>query len=385
MNIPLLVPSMPSAQDLLPWLEKIDHNRWYTNYGPLNAQFERELARHIPCAGELALTTVSNCTLGLELALTELGLAPGARVLIPAITFVATGTAVLRAGFVPVLADVDQDTWIMTPDIARRALASTPFDAVMPVSTFGLAQDVAAWDEFSLQTGLPVVIDAAGAMGNQGVGQRTTVVFSLHATKSLGCGEGGVVASQDAALIGRIRRATNFGIDLESPIGESHGGTNAKLSEYHAAVGLAALPLWQSATKARSELYGHYREEIVRRRLAVTLQVSGDMKVRTLFIVRMDGCGDISRVVAHLGASGIGARRWYCPPLHHHSVFSACPVAGSLTVSERLGCELIGLPFYPGLGEAEVTAVVGHLVESLSDSPCVTAVPVCPGTSSELG
>ena len=220
MNIPLLVPSMPTAQELLPWLEKIDHNRWYTNYGPLNAQFERELARIIPCAGELALTTVSNCTVGLELALTELGLAPGARVLIPAITFVATGTSVLRAGFVPVLADVDPDTWLMTPDIARRALAQGPLDAVMPVSTFGLAQDVAARDEFSDQTGLPVVIDAAGAMGNQGVGRRTTVVFSLHATKSLGCGEGGVVASRDAGLIGRIRRATNFGIDLESPIGE---------------------------------------------------------------------------------------------------------------------------------------------------------------------
>lgn len=366
MNIPLLVPCMPSAQDLLPWLQKIDENRWYTNFGPLNAEFERELSKHIPCEGELALTTVCNCTVGLELALTELDLPPGARVLIPAITFVATGTAVLRAGFVPVLADVDPDTWLLTPDIARRALEGCSLDAVMPVSTFGLAQDVAGWDEFSRQTGLPVVIDAAGAMGNQAVGERTTVVFSLHATKSLGCGEGGVVASRDAVLIERIRRATNFGIDLESPFGEAHGGTNAKLSEYHAAVGLAALSQWEHSVAQRNELFERYREEIIRRGLPVKLQASGEMRVRTLLIVRMCGCADIARVLATLKTAGIGARRWYCPPLSQHRAFAGCPVAGPLAVSGRLGCELLGLPFYPGLEDRQVLTVMDGLAKALA-------------------
>ena len=116
---------------------------------------------------------------------------PRARVLIPAITFVATAAAVVRAGYEPVLSDVDERTWLLTPEIARRAIAKIPVDAVMPVSTYGCLQDTGAWDDFSRATGVPVVIDAAGAFGNQQAGERSTLVFSLHATKVLSGAEGG--------------------------------------------------------------------------------------------------------------------------------------------------------------------------------------------------
>lgn len=370
MNIPLLIPSMPTADEMLPWLRKIDANRWYTNYGPLNAEFERELLAHLG-NGEGAmdgveLTTVANCTVGLELALSELGLAPGARVLIPAITFVATGTAVLRAGFAPVIADVDPQSWLLTPEIALQALKTGPLDAVMPVSTFGLAQNAAAWDAFTSFTGVPVVIDAAGAFGNQGVGRTTSAVFSLHATKSLGAGEGGFVASPLPDYIRRIRSATNFGIDLSSPIGNACGGTNAKLSEYHAAVGLAALPRWEREWAVRAALHALYRERIAQSGLTVCYQSGGEGQLHTLFIVRLTGCPDIGAVVAALAGRGIGSRRWYCPPLTHHEAFLKCAVAGPLTASEQLGCQLLGLPFYPGLGEAEVAEVVDGLAASLN-------------------
>ena len=91
-----------------------------------------------------------------ELALSALGLSPGARVLIPALTFVATATAVLRAGLRPVVADVDAESWLLTPRIAERALAAVRCDCVMPVTTFGCAQDAAAWDDFSERTSLPI-------------------------------------------------------------------------------------------------------------------------------------------------------------------------------------------------------------------------------------
>lgn len=361
MKIPLLIPSMPTADELLPWLRKMDENRWYTNYGPLNALFERELLARLDPDDGVELTTVVNCTLGLELALSELGLAPGARVLIPAITFVATGTAVLRADFAPVIADVDPESWLLTPEIARAALKTGPFEAVMPVSTFGLAQDAGAWDAFTRDTGVPVVIDAAGAFGNQCVGRTTSAVFSLHATKSLGAGEGGFVASRSKDFIRRIRRATNFGIDLASPIGNACGGTNAKLSEYHAAVGLAALPRWDREWGSRAALHALYQERIAHSGLAVGYQSGWEGQLRTLFIVRLADCPDIGAVVAALADRGIGSRRWYCPPLTHHEAFRQCAVAGPLAASEQLGCQLLGLPFYPGLGEAEVTAAVDAL------------------------
>src|SRR5689334_13977749 len=101
-RIPLLVPDMPSADELLPYLRRIDASRWYTNFGPLVDELERELRESLGEASQAALTTVANCTLGLELALAASGLAPGARVLLPALTFVATGMAVRRAGYTPV-------------------------------------------------------------------------------------------------------------------------------------------------------------------------------------------------------------------------------------------------------------------------------------------
>ena len=372
MKIPLLIPSMPTAEEVLPWLRKIDENRWYTNYGPLNAEFEQELRMRI--GGEdLALTTVANCTVGLELALTESGLTPGARVLIPAITFVATGTAVLRAGFTPVIADVDPHSWLLTPEIARRALQAGPLAAIMPVSTFGQAQDVDAWDAFTKETGIPVIIDAAGAFGNQQVGKTTSAVFSLHATKSLGAGEGGIIASKSAAYIHRIRNATNFGIDLTSPIGNSLGGTNAKLSEYHAAVGLAALPRWERNKSVRSELRALYLKFMEQSGIDVQFQSGMENQHHTLFIVRLPGGVDIGQIVTALSERGIGSRRWYCPPLTHHTAFLKCDVAGPLTNSEQLGCSLLGLPFYPGLGEKEAAAVVEGLkaavFQTLSRNP----------------
>lgn len=372
MRIPLLVPAMPTAEEVLPWLKKIDANRWYTNYGPLNATFEQELLARLDASEGIALTTVANCTVGLELILSELGLSPGARVLIPAITFVATGTAVLRAGFVPVIADVDEHSWLLTPEIALRALEHGPLAAVMPVATFGRAQDVDAWDAFTRSTGVPVVIDAAGAFGNQGVGQTTSAVYSLHATKSLGAGEGGFIASRSKELIQRIRQATNFGIDLGSPIGNACGGTNAKLSEYHAAVGLAALPGWERSKAVRAGLRRLYLAELGDLPpKKVQYQVCPEDQLHTLFILRLSGCPDIDRVMAVLRARGIGSRRWYCPPLTHHTAFSACPVAGVLTTSEQLGCQLLGLPFYPGLSRAEQIDVVDGLAEALGSCQCI--------------
>jgi dTDP-4-amino-4,6-dideoxygalactose transaminase len=365
--IPLLIPDMPTAEQLLPWLQKIDQNRWYTNYGPLNAEFERQLLAILDDTGEVALTTVANCTLGLEIVLAQLGLAPGSQVLIPAITFVATGSAVCRANFVPLLADVDSDSWLLTPEIARKAFSERPFSAIMPVSTFGAKHDIDAWDLFTRDTGVPVVFDAASAFGNQSVGQSSCLVFSLHATKSLGVGEGGIVASRDLGFIEGIRRATNFGIDLASPIGNAlSSGTNAKLSEYHAAVGLAALPLWQDSIKPRAALHRRYRQEL-RAVLgaSVCFQDADDERVHSLFVIRLPGCRDMQKVVQDLASQSIGARRWYCPPLSHHTAFQACPRVNDLPHSQQLGMELIGLPFYPSLGDEQVRRVVSALHETL--------------------
>lgn len=366
-RLPLLLPSMPSADALLPFLRRIDANRQYTNFGPLCLEFEAWLAQRLPARdGGWSVTTMANATLALELALQAMDLAPGARVLLPAITFVASATAVLRRGLVPVIADVDDGAWLLTPAIATAALdGGIAFDAVMPVATFGAAQDAAAWDDFARRTGLPVLVDAAGAFGNQSPGERIDVVYSFHATKAFGAGEGGAIVSASAARVERARRLANFGIDTR--VGELvDTGTNAKMSEYHCAVALAAAASWDETARARRALHAAY-DALIRRELPqVRLQRKDPATVNSLMTVRLP-C-DAAPVAAALEAAGIGTRRWYCPPLHRHPALAGQPVAGDLPVATQLGSRLLGLPFYLGLDENRRARVVATLATALRDA-----------------
>lgn len=370
-RIPLLLPSMPSADALLPFLRRIDDNRQYTNFGPLCLEFETWLAQRAPARdGGWAVTTTANATLALELALQACDLAPGARVLLPAITFVASATAVLRRGLVPVIADVDADSWLLTPAIADAVLArGVAFDAVMPVATFGAAQDMAAWDDFVRRTGLPVLVDAAGAFGNQVPGERADVVYSFHATKAFGAGEGGAIVSASASRVERARRLSNFGIDTR--VGELvDTGTNAKMSEYHCAVALAAAATWDDTARARRALHASYAALLQLELPQVALQRKDPATVNSLLTVRLP-C-DAAPVAASLDAAGIGTRRWYCPPLHRHPALAGQPVAGDLPVAGQLGDRLLGLPFFLGLDQDRMARVVASLAAALREAECST-------------
>ena len=361
-RIPLLVPDMPTADDLLPYLRRIDAARWYSNFGPLCRELEDALRSRFQVRNDAAvqLTSVSNCTLGLELALQALDLAPGGRVLVPALTFVATATAIARAGLVPVICDVDPDNWMLTPRIAAEALAACDAAAAMPVATFGCPQDGAAWDAFTRETGCPVVIDAAAAFGNQWHVGRTPAVFSLHATKSFASGEGGIVVSRDAYFVERIRQLSNFGINLDRdapiPVGSvDRPGTNAKLSEYHAAIGLANLGRWDSLSRARIRLFRRYREALEGLpALAPRWQRAPDDMTRTLMCFRTGDAGLREAIELACADRQIDTRRWYLPPLHRHPGFVNLPRMKNLEVAEAIADDLIGLPFHSQLDDAAI-------------------------------
>ncbi|MBL8378169.1 MAG: DegT/DnrJ/EryC1/StrS family aminotransferase [Burkholderiales bacterium] len=366
MRVELLVPDMPTAAELLPWLERIDANRWYTNFGPLAGELEARLREELQAAGEkpLFVTSVSNATAGLELTLAALGVKPGARVLVPALTFVASATAIVRAGCEPVVADIDAGNWTLTPAIAQAACARTRVDAVLTVSTFGVPHEVAAWDDFSARTSIPALIDAAGAWGNQRCNGRTPVVFSLHATKSLGAGEGGLIASTDSAIVSGVRRATNFGINLDAsaptPFGQvAQPGTNAKLSEYHAAVGLANLARWNERATRRRALMAEMRTRLAALPGLVPAWQQGDTSlVRTLLSFGVASGSLRDAIEEACALAGIATRRWYLPTLDRHPAFVTCERAGELPVATRLCETLIGLPFHLHLASADKDAVI---------------------------
>jgi dTDP-4-amino-4,6-dideoxygalactose transaminase len=371
--LPLLVPDMPSPQAMLPWLERMHQSRHYSNFGPLVRDLEAVFAHQLAVPAE-QLTTVANATLGLELVLQALDLSPGSHVLLPALTFVATATAVVRAGHVPVLADVDAQTWMLTPEIARAACAATRVDAVLPVATFGMPHDMCAWAEFGADTSLPVVIDAAAAYGNQWMkdGCEGTLVFSLHTTKSLPAGEGGLVVSTRAGLAARVRQLSNFGINLDPRAGLPLGtladvGTNAKMSEYHAAVALASMETWAQHAQQRRELHGRFRAaldaaapECLRwQDQSPTAKVP---PIPTLLCTRVAGLRQRAALERACAAARIMTRRWYQPLLGAMGTLAPHAVVLPAPNARALSQELLGLPFFWGMTEEQQ----GRVVETVS-------------------
>ena len=192
--------------------------------------------------------------------------------LVPAYTFPATANAVVRAGHVPVLSDICPQRWTLTPAIARDALARERFDALLPVAVFGVAILVEAWDAFNARTGVPVIVDAAAALGAMEGARRVVVAYSLHATKPLGIGEGDVIATTDAAFAARVRKMINHGFEA----GEvTTAGTNARLCEYASAIGLAQLARWPRILARRRVIWNRYRERLAGV-AAVSLQEGAD-------------------------------------------------------------------------------------------------------------
>lgn len=366
-SIPLMRPLLPDAQALLPYLRRIDERRHYTNFGPLVEELREHLER---AQGQLDGQAVhgvltGNATQGLELALGLMDLPPGSRVVIPALTFPATATAIQRCGHIPVAADVDAHTWLLTPAQLPDQPRRHGIAAVMPVSAFGMPQDAQAWSQWSARTGVPVLIDAAAAFGAQKTASGVMAVFSLHATKVLSSGEGGLVLTRDLKQAQRLRAMTNFGIGLAHPSLAS----NAKMSEYHAAIGLAHLAMWPEQVISRRRVLHRYHHKLMSAagRL-LTLQQDTGLHAPSVLPVRMASGGLRDQLEQRCNAHGVQTRRWYQPLIHQHPALGSVDRLDSLAVAQSLANTLLGLPFFPDLGDDQMDRVLDLVLNLPSSS-----------------
>ena len=366
--IALLVPEVPNADALLPWLRKIDAARHYTNFGPL----EQELAGRIAgLANAPHAVTTCNATAAITLWLWERIGAVGARIAVPATTFVGTAQAVLASGNVPLILDIDPATWQLSPHAVCQAASDHHVAAVIPVCAFGGVCELAPWKAFSATTEIPVLIDAAAALGAQTCAPNIDVAYSLHTTKVLPAGEGGAVASHDAALVERLRCRSNFGIS-SSGSGESIlPGTNAKMSEYHAAIALAALEHWQTRQSRRRAVMRACLDALQEKcgdAIIPAPHLSGDKFTGALpqLPILLPAGVDLPRVIARMAAANIQTRRWYYPPLHRHKVFARHPRAEELPIAEALAARLLGLPFHPFLRPQDIERIATTLAAALN-------------------
>lgn len=358
-EIPLMRPRLPSALELLPYLQRIDSRRWYTNFGPLHEELLQALISRQAGRERAAVhgCLVASATAGLELALAALDLPAGSRVGVPAFSFPATATAVHRCGHQPVAADVDADTWLLRPQtLAPRQAREAGLAAVMPVAVFGMPQDARGWSAWSAETGLPVIIDAAAAWDAQDTAEGVDAVFSLHATKPLSSGEGGLVLSRNGERIRRLQHMSNFGIGYGRPTVAG----NAKLSEYHAAVGLAHLSLWPAQVRERRLVRDRYRQGLEAcEAQGLRWQADTGLAAPSVLCVRLRDARQRDACENALAAAGVQTRRWYQPLLPRQPMLGTLDCLGPLPEATALSEQLLGLPFFIDLAPEDVDAVVG--------------------------
>jgi len=360
-KIPVARPRLPRLGALAAYIERIDDARWYSNFGPLCEAFEARLAARFGL-DPANVCTISNATLGLELALKSAGAKPGTLCLVPSWTFAASVHAVLEAGLQPCLMDVDA-SGVITPALVRRALAMAPAEvgAIMPVAVCGQPIDPQVWEDFSLETGIPVVLDTAPGFDTVRASSLLAVV-SLHATKVLGIGEGGFVVSKDRDLIRAFRLRANFG--FQGSREALTPATNGKISEYAAAIGLAGLDEWEARRVAFQAVAMRYRDNL-RDVPGVSLPPGwGERWVSTTCVVTLEDPAAAAPLLDRLHAARVETRAWWGRGMHTHRAFADLPRL-ALPMTERLADTVLGLPFYIDMGPEEVDRVCGALRKEL--------------------
>lgn len=358
-RVPVARPRLPIAEEILPYLRRIDEARWYSNGGPLITELEERLARHYGDAGT-AVATVANATIGLSLALFACDLPPRSLCMVPAWTFAASAHAIEFAGLIPWIVDVEEKSWALQPEMARSFLREAPGKvcAVMPVAPFGARLDFAAWEKFREETGVAVVIDAAASFDTICATSLPAVV-SLHATKLLGAGEGGFVVTKDAHFAQQVQQRANFGFwnSREAKM----QSLNGKLSEYSAAVALAALDQWPETRGGFARVADAYRENLAKQDCFHLQAGLGENWVSSTVVVSTPpGMAD---AISHsLGERRIGSRRWWGGGLHRHRAFAHCP-RHPTPVTERLAESTIGLPCWVDLPDGSIVEICAALAE----------------------
>lgn len=362
----VLRPRLPTADELLPYLRRIDAARIYSNFGPLALELEGRLGRHfaLPAGGVVSAGTGTAALVGSILACAGRARPDRPLALMPSYTFVATAVAAQECGYEPHLADVDADTWLLDP----CKLAGHPnldrIGVVMPVATYGRPVAQAEWMQFRELTGIPVVID--GAASFETIAEDPSrflgpipVAISLHATKSLGTGEGGCVATNDIGLATLIGQALNFGFHFSRD--SCAPSTNGKMSEFHAAVGLADLSGWELKRRAFRRVAERYRSGLTQAGLGAQLHCAPDI-CSSYVLFHCRDPGQSARLQEALKRHGIEFRLWYGLGLQHQPYFSRSE-ADSMPVTDALAPCLLGLPMALDLPDAVIDRVVQAVID----------------------
>jgi dTDP-4-amino-4,6-dideoxygalactose transaminase len=383
-------PDLPPLEDFLPYLQQIWDSRVLSNGGPFHQRFERALCEHL---GVPQVSLFTNATLALVSALQALRIS--GEVITTPYSFVATAHALMWNGIRPVFVDIDPQT--LNLDAAQVEAAITPqTTAIMPIHCYGTPCDVDALQRIADNYDLKILYDAAHAFGVQRIEQgvaRSVLnhgdlsVLSFHATKVFNTFEGGAIISPDARTKQRIDHLKNFGFVDETTVVAT--GINGKMSEFNAALGLLQLQRVDAAIRRRGEIDALYRALLADLPgLRLLAHAPATTPNHSYFAVLIEDTFGTSRddVYRALRERDIHARRYFYPLISDFPMYRGLPSAAPerLPVARRIASQVLCLPIFPAMEDADVQRVVDVLREQSLRGRAARPAMALPAVSSAL-
>lgn len=377
-RVPFLRPQLPPLHEVARYYDLAEQARYYSNGGPCERLLRGRLSDYLggpPGAGGPHAIPVNNATSGIMIALRALtdlsGTSRRPLVVTPSYTFAATAGAIAVLGFRPLFVDVDPDGWQLDGDALARLLDErhSEIAAVLGTHTFGVPPAGGLeqrWADDCRRHSVPLVVDAAAAFGAQDAdGVRTGTgdvpyVFSFHATKPFGIGEGGMISTRDAELARHCDAIRQFGFVGGSRVAELQG-INAKMDELHAAVALTVLDNYAEILQARRGIAEYYRSHL--EPAGFRFQVGAAGGTWQAGYVQVPDAATRDELLTAGAAEGVDVKAYYDRPLHLHPAFADAERYGDLPVTTQLAGGALALPMANDLSEGDRQRVVEFVLD----------------------
>ena len=355
--IPVTKAYLPNKEKYNAYVDRIYKSGWLTNNGPLLRELEERLQDHL---GVKHLILVANGSLALQLAYKVLELK--GEVITTPFSFVATTSTLAWEGLKPVFADIDPETFNLNP-ANIESLITDQTSAIVPVHVFGNPCEVEEIQEIADKHNLKVIYDAAHAFGSQYKGQSVLnygdiSTLSFHATKLFHTIEGGALITNDDEVAKKIRLLINFGI--AGPTVIESVGTNAKMNEFEAAMGLCVLDEIELIKTQRSKVWQKYQENFPP---LLTFQKWNEKSRNNCAYapVLFESEAQLLEVEAKLKDNDILPRRYFYPSL---DTLDYLYTDQTCLVSRDIASRILCLPTYPGLSNNQLETIT-DLIRSI--------------------
>ena len=343
----------------------------YITEGVVTQEFEQSVGDYIGCEHAIAVTS---CTTGLEVALRALGVGHGDEVVVPDYTYPATASVVAIVGADIILVDVDPKTMLVDYDALESSITPRT-KAIIPVSLFGNPLDYDRLEAIKEKHGVYIVEDAACSIGAEfkgiKVGNLADIsVFSLHPRKFITTGEGGIITSNNSEWVEWMKSYKRFGTGAHKAglsAEFSHIGTNYKLSDILAAVGLVQMSHIEPLLDRRLQLSQNYLDLLERQEHVIIPETTAHGKhSRQSFCVLVKNRDEVMNQMRETGIEAqIGTYA-----LHMHRAFNenpVCHINGHMKGSKYVFEHCLTLPLYHNLSTDDQEYVVDQLIKAIGD------------------